>query len=319
MVDCHVYSTWNAKKSQWDLAVQADCDNEIIHEAGTITCPFITPRWWLIPGEVYGRGPITQALPAIRTVNLAQQLQLQTAAIVLSGIYTAVDDGVFNPAASPVAPGAFWKVARNGGVAGPSVVRLQDPRIDLSQIIIKDLQIAIQGALLDATLPPDGAAVRSATEIIERVKKMASDYTGAFGRLVSEIVVPVIKRVMEIAYNRQLIATKVPIDQLLVRARVVSPLAQARQAREVEVITQGLQMVAALDPSLIPRLIQLEPALFEVLRAMGVPERLFTTLEQRAAIDKREAQAAAAAQLMAAAPAAKDAAQAAATAATIGA
>jgi hypothetical protein len=252
-------------------------------------------------------------------VNLAQQLQLQTAAIVLSGIYTAVDDGVFNPSASPVAPGAFWKVARNGGVSGPSVVKLQDPRIDLSQIIIKDLQIAIQGALLDATLPPDGAAVRSATEIIERVKKMASDYTGAFGRLVSEIVVPVIKRVMEIAYQRQLIATKVTIDQLLVRARVVSPLAQARQAREVEVITQGLQMVAALDPSLIPRLIQLEPALFEVLRAMGFPERIFTTAEQRAAIDQREAQAAAAAQLMAAAPAAKDAAQAAATAATIGA
>ncbi len=317
-MDCHVYTIWEPKKRRWVMAVQADCDDNVVAEAESRTCPWITPRYYRVPGEVYGRGPITQALPAIRTVNTAQRLALQAAAIVLSGIYTAVDDGVFNPAQAPVAPGAFWKVARNGGVMGPTIQRLQDPRIDLSQIIVKELQVTIQGALLDATLPPDGAAVRSATEILERVKRMSSDYTGAFGRLVSEIVVPVVRRVTEIAYSRQLIPDNISIDQLLVRVRVVSPLAQARQVREVEAITQGLQLLAAIDPRLMLRLVQIDPAMIDVLRALGFPERNLTTAEQRAEQDQQDAQAAQMAQMMAAAPAAKDAAQAVSTAAQIG-
>ena len=91
---------------------------------------------------------------------------------------------------SAIEPGAIWTVARNGGVLGPTVQRMTDPRLDTNNIILNDLRMAVQATMMDQSLPPDGAAVRSATEILERVKRLATDHIGAFGRLVYEIIAP---------------------------------------------------------------------------------------------------------------------------------
>ncbi|MDZ7824073.1 MAG: hypothetical protein U5K75_08575 [Ahrensia sp.] len=53
------------------------------------------------------------------------------------------------------------------------------------------------------------------------------------------------KRVLELAYDRQLIAQELNIDQLLFRVSVKSPLVLARQAQGFERTVQWLQMVMA--------------------------------------------------------------------------
>lgn len=262
------------------------------------TCPWLTPRYFKVPGETYGRGPITLAMPTVKALNTAVKLNLQAAAIAMLGIYTAIDDGVFNPDNAPITPGAFWKVARNGGVLGPSVQKFPDPRIDLSQIVIKEFRMGVQEAMNDQQLPPDGAAVRSATEILERVKRLASDHMGAFGRLIMEIIVPAVKRVMENAYELKQLPQTVNIDRLFVDIQVSSPMALAREADKWQKITQYVELlVGLLQAAAVPgvkRFVHMDAMIPDLARSMAIPERYLPSADERKQMDENDAQQAAA-------------------------
>lgn len=270
--------------------------------------PWLTPRYFRVPGETWGRGPILLAMPAIKTLNKAQELTLKAAAITMLGIYTAADDGVFNPATAVVAPGQFWKVRSNGGTLGPTISRLPEPRIDLTQIVLNELRMSVQGAMMDQSLPPDGAAVRSATEILERVKRLASDHVGAFGRLVHEIVLPAGERALEIAYDAKIITVDIGIDQLLVKTRVTSPIAVARYAAQaqnsVEYATIVRGLMSAPPGSMEDLVLDKIPLLEDIGRGLGVPERHLVSPQRRQEIQEQVkalvAQAMATAQLAAA-------------------
>jgi hypothetical protein len=315
-VTLHQDTFWDPKAERWVLVAwipkggsdRSNAAGVHVNTARSRTCPWLTPRYFRVAGETMGRGPIMLALPTIKVLNKAQQFTLQAAAIALLGIFTAVDDGVFNPDLAEIAPGAFWKVARNNGALGPSVQRLADPRLDLNQIVLKDLVMQVQATLMDQSLPPDGAAVRSATEIIERVKRLASDHIGAFGRLVREIIVPAVKRVMEIAANKLLIPDAVPIDELLVKVRVISPLAQAREAQRVETILQWLQIVMTTAPLKADEVADIVDALKAVGEALGVPSDYILDDVETTKVQQQKAAQAAIATAAQAAPAIKAAA-----------
>jgi hypothetical protein len=299
-IDVYVDTVHDRKEKRWKMLVWCDKQDKILFESQSRTCPWIIPRYHRLTGETYGRGVAHLAMPTIKTANTAARLQLQAAAIAMLGIYTAVDDGVFNPDLSPLEPGAFWKVGRNGGPMGPSVSRFPDPRLDLSNLVLKEMQMGVKATMMDQALPPEAAAVRSATEILERVKRLASDHLGAYGRLVKEIIVPAIKRVLELAYDRGLLPEEVTIDQLLVSVRVKSPIALAREAQRVEKIVEWLQMVLAIaaqtgNPQVATRVAKIEDALTEIGMALGVPSRFIVTADERKQADEDEAAAMAAA------------------------
>ncbi|CAN7376010.1 portal protein [Phyllobacterium sp. LjRoot231] len=298
-IDVHCDTVYDPKSRRWHMLVCSDKQESIVYSAQSRTCPWLIPRYFRVPGETYGRGPVMLAMPTIKTVNTAARLQLQAAAIAMLGIYTAVDDGVFNPDLAPLEPGVFWKVARNGGALGPSVNRFPDPRLDLSNLVLQDLRMGVKTTMMDQALPADGASVHSATEILERVKRLASDHLGAYGRLIKELVIPGVKRAMEIAYNKGLIPNEIPIDQLLVRVRVKSPLAIAREAQRIEKVVQWLQMVIAItsaagNPQGLSRIAHIDLALTEIGRDLGVPIKFIVTKDEREAMDKKDADAAAA-------------------------
>lgn len=305
-VDVNCDTVWDRKARRWHMLIWVERQETVVHTSQSRTCPWLTPRYMRVPGETKGRGLGMLAMPTIKTANTTRRIMLQAAAIAMLGIYTAVDDGVFNPDLAPLEPGQFWKVARNGGTLGPSVSRFPDPRLDLSGMIVKDMQAEIKATMLDQQLPADSAAVKSATEILERVKRLASDHIGAFGRLVKEIVVPSVRRRMELAYNKGLISEEIPIDQLLVRVKVKSPLALAREAERVGKIVQWLEMVIAIltaagAPQGVPRIAKLELMLTDIGSEMGVPAKYIVTADERKTMDEQDAQQAALAAAAAAA------------------
>lgn len=293
-IDVHTDAIWHRKRRKWRLITWIKDDEPVIDEKQSYTCPWLTPRYFRVPGETYGRGPVMLAMPTIKTLNTTARLQLQAAAIAMLGIYTAVDDGVFNPDLAVLQPGKFWKVARNGGALGPSVNRFPDPQLDLSNMVLNEMRMGVKATMMDQSLPPDGAAVRSATEIMERVKRLASDHLGAYGRLVKEITIPAVKRVIELAFNRGLITTDIKIDQLITRVRIKSPLAIAREAARVEKNIQWLQMVLMLLQQGATRVAKIEDMLCDIGRDLGVPNRYIVTSDERDQMDKTQQQAAAA-------------------------
>ena len=150
------------------------------------TSPWVVSRYMKVAGEIYGRGPVLTALPDIKTLNKTLELLLKNASLAITGVYTAADDGVLNPATVRIVPGAIIPVARNGGSQGEALKPL--PRagdFNVSQIIINDLRANIKRTLLDESLPPDNMSARSATEVVERMKELAQNLGSAFGRLIN--------------------------------------------------------------------------------------------------------------------------------------
>jgi len=292
-LEVNVDTVYDRKSRRWHMLVWCNKQDTIIFSSQSRTCPWLIPRYFRVPGETMGRGPVMLAMPTIKTVNTAARLQLQAAAIAMLGIYTAIDDGVFNPDLAAVQPGVFWKVARNGGTLGPSVNRFPDPRLDLQNIVLNDLRMGVKATMMDQSLPADGAAVRSATEILERVKRLASDHLGAYGRLIKEVTIPAIKRVLELAYNRGLIRNEIPIDQLITKVKIQSPLSIAREAQRIEKIIQWLQMVLMILQQGASRVAHIEVALSDIGRQLGVPDNYIVTSDERKKMDEAAAQTAA--------------------------
>jgi hypothetical protein len=198
------------------------------------TSPWVVSRYMKVAGEIYGRGPVLTALPDIKTLNKTLELLLKNASLAITGVYTAADDGVLNPATVRIVPGAIIPVARNGGSQGDALKPL--PRagdFNVSQIIINDLRANIKRTLLDESLPPDNMSARSATEVVERMKELAQNLGSAFGRLINETMIPIVSKMLEVMDQGGLIDLPLRVNGLEVKVSPVSPLAMAQNMDEI--------------------------------------------------------------------------------------
>jgi hypothetical protein len=211
--------------------------------------PWVVARYMKVAGEVYGRGPLVTAIPDIKTLNKTLELLLKNASISIAGVYTAADDGVLNPQAVSIRPGAIIPVARNGGPNGESLRPL--PRtgdFNVSQIVINDLRMNIKKIMMDDTLPPDNMSARSATEVSAKMQELSTNLGSAFGRLINETMIPLISRILYVMDERGLIEMPLKVNGLEVKVTPVSPIAQAQNLGDIEKIMQWVQLSSSLGP-----------------------------------------------------------------------
>lgn len=211
--------------------------------------PWVVSRYMKVAGEIYGRGPVLTALPDIKTLNKTKELLLKNASLAITGVYTAADDGVLNPATIKITPGAIIPVARNGGPQGEALKPL--PRagdFNVSQIVINDLVQSIKRTLLDESLPPDNMSARSATEVVERMKELAQNLGSAFGRLINETMIPLVTKILEVMDDDGIINLPLRVNGLEVKVSPVSPLAMAQNLDEINSIVQFMQIAQGLGP-----------------------------------------------------------------------
>ena len=248
--------------------------------------PWIVSRYMKVAGEVYGRGPVVQSLADILTLNKAVELLLKNASLNISGVYTAIDDGVLNPQTIRVVPGAIIPVASNGGPRGPSLQAL--PRagdLQLTQIVLQDLRMNIKRTLLDDSLPPDNMSARSATEIVERMRELATNLGSAFGRLITETMVPLVRRSMGIMEDAGLINLPLRMNGLEVKVIPVSPLAKAQNMDDVQDVMQWMQIASGMGP-VGQATVKVDAIADYVADKLGVPVDLRTDEEERAQMEQ---------------------------------
>jgi hypothetical protein len=254
------------------------------------TSPWVVSRYMKVAGEIYGRGPVITALPDIKTLNKTKELLLKNAALAISGVYTAADDGVINPATIKIIPGAIIPVARNGGPQGESLKAL--PRsgdFNVSQLIINDLQQNIKRILLDESLPPDNMSARSATEVVERMKELSQNLGSAFGRLINETMIPLVEKILQVMDDRGLIDMPLRVNGLEVQVSPVSPLAMAQNMEEIQSIMQYAQITATFGPE-AQFALKKGAAIDMIADRLGIPASLRYSPEERAQEMQKAAQ-----------------------------
>ena len=221
-------------------------EHEVFYKAKKYT-NWLTARYSKLPGETMGRGPVISALPDIRTLNKVKELVLKNAALAVSGVWTGRDDGVLNPNNVKITPGTVIGVAANAGPQGPSLQALKSGAdFNVAQLIVNDLVMSIKRILLDESLPPDTASARSATEIIERMKELAQNLGSAFGRLIDEVMIPLVEITMYVLDEAGVVDFPLRINGREVKVTPVAPLAMAQHLDEVETIVNYTMMMGQL-------------------------------------------------------------------------
>lgn len=290
----HQNTLYDPGEQKWCFKVwcEHDGDDALVWEEDFRSNPWLTPRFFVVPGEVYGRGPAHLGLPYAKTLNKVRELALLAAAFSVMGLWTRRNDGVFNPDMAVFEPLAMWQVASNGGSLGPSLQRLDVPHnFDVSSFVIQDERAQMQEALLDKRLPPMEGAVRSPTEIIERMKDINEDLAGVFPRLSLEIARPMAQRVIDLLQKRKLLNTNIKIDQLLTQVRVVSPIAAGQQAAKAKAAVDWAQTISLLfgqEAALM--MINAEQLGPDIGRWLGVGERHIRTEADRKKLMKMVAE-----------------------------
>ena len=209
---------------------------QIIVERAMRSSPWIIFRWANLPGEIYGRGPVLTALPAIKTLNEQVKILLQAASIATLGMYTVADDGVVNMDNIKLGGGALIPVTSNGSqVQGPTLAPLPTPgNPNLAQLVIESQQAQIKRILFGDPLGDVNLPVKTATEISLRQQELSKRIGSAFGKLQYEFISPLVNRLLDILDSLGLIDLgEFKVDGNTLAIEHISPLAQAQDEEDV--------------------------------------------------------------------------------------
>lgn len=231
--------------------------------------PFINFRWVKTPGEIYGRSPVMKALPDIKTVNKVVELVLKNASIAVTGIWQADDDGVLNPSNIELVPGSIIPKA----IGSKGLTPLDMPgRFDVSELVLDDLRSRIRHALLADRLTQIDGRNMTATEVLERSAEMALVLGATYGRLQTELLIPLVRRAFSILRRRGEVPD-IDLDGRLVQVDFRSPLARAQGQRDTQNTISWISTVLSLGPQAqeavdLPRIARF------LGEALGVPSDL---------------------------------------------
>ena len=240
--------------------------------------PYVCFRWSKCAGEVYGRGPLINALSAIKTTNLTIQLILENAQMAISGIYQMDDDGIINPDTINLVPGTIIpKSPQSGGLQPIQAAG----RFDVADLVLGDMRLNIKRALYNDMLGNPDKTPASATEVAERMADLSRRIGSAFGRLQAELVQPVLQRVIHILKKQGRIELPT-VNGREVKIRSVSPLAQAQSNQDITAVSRFLELVNAyFGPDMTNLLINSEETAIHLAKKFGVPDGLIRDADER--------------------------------------
>ena len=148
----------------------------------------------------------------------------------------------------------------------------------------------IKKILMDDSLPPDTMSARSATEIAQRQRELATNLGSAFGRLMTEIMIPLISRTLYVLDQQKFIRMPLKVNGVQVKVVPVSPLAEAPKMEEVNQLLNFMQIANAMGPMGQTKLNITEIIEF-IAEKMGIDAKLLNTPEEQQAMMQQMQQA----------------------------
>lgn len=264
----------------------------LLSEGGYDQFPTMCPRWFTQSGEVYGNCPGHTGLPDVRMLQ----------EIVKAGLKAqqkAVDPPVQYPENMSMQrlkliPGGQNRY-RSGSQDRIEIIGDYAHGVPLGLEVEERWRKSIRQKFLNDQLQlGENNPQMTAYEVMRRTEDQLQVLGPTAGRLFSELLSPMIHRIVNILAEHRLLPEPPEIIQgTAYSINYVSPIARAQAAVEVKSIERFLQFIAPLaqvDPSIMqvlspPRLTRL------VADRYGVPEEVLATPEELAAIQQAQAEA----------------------------
>lgn len=226
----------------------------ICRSGGYSEFPVAVPRWLKLPDSVYATGPMSTALPDVKTLNEIERIVLANAEMQMSGMWGATDDGVLNVKTVKIGPRKLIFMAKKD-----SFFSLTPPgNIQVGTIEAEKKRAQIRRILMADQLEPMAAGpAKTATEVHYRINLIRQLLGPMFGRLMAEYIQTVVFRCFGITLRKELKAGKTIPEALrkkTLRLRYINPLARAQQLEDVAAMDryeQGLLAKAEARPEVL--------------------------------------------------------------------
>ncbi len=289
-VDVINASLFNTVSKKYDQVVL--WKKQLIFTQSTNTKRMIVFRWSLTPGEGYGRGPGIKKLPDIRTANKIVEITLGNAALQMSGVYTGVSDGIFNPNTATISPGSIIPVGSNDN-SNPSIRALTPSgNIGIADNLLEQYQNSIRKAFFSSPLGEITDPVRSATENVIRNQEFLKQSGASIGRQKTELIEPIVTACIDILADRGKIAP-IKVDGRDVTIKMSSPLANAENMEAFDKTQAWLGTMAQFVPQEVIALkVKVEDLPAEFAKQLGVNPELIRSAAETEQVTKQVTEAA---------------------------
>lgn len=262
-----------------------------LSESGYHECPFVAPRWVVVPDTPYAMGPMFDALPDVKQLNRLVYLEDSNADIAISGMWIAEDDGVLNPRTVKVGPRKII-VANSVDSMKPLT---SGANFNLSFTKKEELQRQIRKIMLADQLQPQDGPDMTATEVHVRVQMIRQLLGPIYGLLQAEWLQGMVARCFGLAY-RAGVLTPPPqsLDNREFRVTFKNPQAQAQKleyVNAVELTVASVGNMASLKQDLsVWDNIDTDEAVRILGEGRAAPAKIMRDVEAVAAMREQRAQ-----------------------------
>jgi hypothetical protein len=265
-------------------------EKAILRESGYEEFPCSVPRLMRIPGSPYATGPMSDALPDIKELNVLKKYEKQAAELAVSGMWVATDDGVLNARNLKIGPRKIIVAADVANIKPLST----GSDFNVAFTCEERLQAQIRRVLMADQL--NGAkANMTATEVQERMALIRQQMGPMYGRLMSEGLTPMVERAFGLMYRSGAFPPP-PDDMSGVNFHVQfdSPLSRAQRLGEVAAIGQLSNYVLGMLQAFpeVGEVFDASASTRDMAQSLGVTAKLLRSEDTIKQIRAAQAQAA---------------------------
>lgn len=242
LIEGCVYEPKLPGKKKYCFFVAMEGSDDLIVKEYRAWSPWVVFRWNVYAGETFGRGPILDLLPFIRTLNQLAQFDLQAASYNANPIFLVAAGSEVNPYTARISPGSIIPVQQ----IAPGVTPIQQLQIQgtptYSQLVRRELVEAVNQALNTNPIVPNNSADKTATEIQARQAEWLRQNQAMAGRLERELCRQVVDKCWRILHSFGL----VPVPEINDRDITVefeSAIKDMQGVQEAQKAVQASQMM----------------------------------------------------------------------------
>nr|WP_321260115.1 portal protein [uncultured Pseudodesulfovibrio sp.] len=217
-------------------------NNHIVEETGYLEMPYMVPRWAKAAGETYGRGPGQTALSDTRVLNAMACTALMAAEKMSDPPLMVPDDGFLGPVRSGPGGLSYYRAGSSDRIEALPV------HVDLgaTEEMMNQRRESIRRIFLGDQIAPEGPAVTATEAVIRQSEKMRV-LGPVLGRLQTEFLSPLIKRVFRIMLRSGgLPAFPQGLTPDDLDVRYTSPVARAQKQYEAQGLSQTMEYLGPL-------------------------------------------------------------------------
>ena len=263
--------------------------SKLLSESGFQEFPYIVPRFLKATGETMGRSPAMVALPDVKMLNLMSKTIIQAAQKQIDPPLLVPDDGFLLPIRTQPGGLNFFRSGTrdmitplNTGANIPIGLSMEEQR-----------RGAIRSAFFVDQLLSGQTPNMTATEVVQRQEERMRVIGPVLGRLMNEMLRPLIDRVFALMLRSNLLAQPPEILQGRdVDIEYVSPLARAQKSTSLNSTMKALEILMPLAQS-IPVGDHIDPdgLVRHVTDALGVPKSALRSDREVQQVREERAQA----------------------------